>query len=134
MNEPEHATIHIVELERMNLLGLMLRSLLERQLHDPRAQRHFDALSGAVEIEARGMQVALAFEQDDVEIRRGGSPVRPIARIRGTLTAVLDAALGRHLLGHFLRGELSAWGKPLALWHLFALMHVRELSEGTRRP
>jgi|GEM_PF-2364421 len=124
MTESDHATITVVELERMNLLGLMLRSLLGRRLGDRGARRHFDAVSGLVEVEAGAMQVTLGFERGGLEIRRGKASARPVARIRGTLVAVLDAALGRGLLRHVLRGELSARGGPLVLWHLLALMRV----------
>ncbi|MBN1608602.1 MAG: hypothetical protein JW940_18375 [Polyangiaceae bacterium] len=124
MKESEHATITVIELERMNLLGLMLRSLLGRRLGDRSARRHFEALSGPVEVEAGAMQITLGFERSRLEIRRGKASARPLARIRGTLIAVLDAALGRGLLRHVLRGELSARGGPLVLWHLLALMRV----------
>jgi hypothetical protein len=76
------------------------------------------------------MQITLAFERDGIEIRRGKAAARPVARVRGTLIAVLDAALGRGLLGHVLRGDLSARGGPLVLWHLLALMRVPELPGG----
>jgi hypothetical protein len=130
MSEPDRATITVVELESMNLLGLMLGSLLGRRLGDRVARRHFEALSGVVEIEAGRMHIALTFQRGGLEIRRGRAAGRPVARIRGTLIAVLDAALGRRRLRHVLRGELSARGRPLVLWHLLTLMRVPELPEG----
>jgi hypothetical protein len=131
MSEPEHSAITVIELEKMNLLGLMLGSLLGRRLGDRNARRHFEALSGLVEVEAGAMRVALSFGRGGLEIRRGAAAGRPAARIRGTLVAVLDAALGRGLLRHVLRGELSARGRPLVLWHLLALMRVPKLPDSS---
>jgi hypothetical protein len=131
MSEPEPARVTVIDLERMNLLGLMLRSLLARRLGDRGARRHFEALSGLVEVEAGAMRVTLAFERSGLEIRRGGRTARPVARVRGTLIALLDAALGRGLFRHVLRGELFARGSPLVLWHLLALMRLPELARGS---
>jgi hypothetical protein len=124
MSEAERSDIVLIEPERMNLLGLLLASLLERRLVDPGARRHFRALHGQVQIEAGAMKVMLGFGAGKLEIRRGSAPELPVASVRGTLIALLDAALGRRRIEHVLRGELSAWGRPVALWRLFSLMRA----------
>jgi hypothetical protein len=126
MSERERTEITLIEPERMNLLGLLVASLLERRLVDSGARRHFQALNGYVQIEAGTMRIVLGFGAGGLEIRRGNAPVPPVANVRGTLIALLDAALGRRRVEHVLRGELLAWGRPIALWRLLCLIRARK--------
>ena len=116
--------VMLVEPERMNLLGLMLASVIRRRLDDARARRHARRLRGQVLVEAGQMRVSLAFTETQIEIRRGKPPGPRAAWIRGTLTALLDAAQGRRRVLHLLRGELVAWGWPTTLWHMLSLMRT----------
>jgi hypothetical protein len=111
----------VVEPERMNLLGLMLQSVLTRRLSGKRALAHAAALSGDVLIEASGMQVTLRFTREGIRVTREAS-AHPRASVRGKLTALLDAALGRHRVRSVLKRELSVSGSPRALWHVFGLL------------
>lgn len=118
--------VTLVDPDRMNLLGLMLASLLRRRLEQPRARRYAERLHGCVAIQAGGMQITLHFARDRIQIERGPSRVRTIAAIRGSLIALLDAALGRRRVHHFLRGELVAWGWPTTLWQLLSLVQTKQ--------
>ena len=121
---PETVDVILVEPERMNLLGLMLGSLLGRRLGDARARRHARRLGGQVWVQAGEMQVTLGFTEAGIQIRKGRAPGPLAASIRGTLTALLDAARGRRRVVHVLRGELIAWGWPTTLWHMLSLMQT----------
>jgi hypothetical protein len=122
--DAERSGITLVDADRMNLLELMLASMITRRLEDAGGRWHLDRLRGQVLIQAGEMQVGMRFSEGRLEIRRG-MPTGPLAaRIRGTLTALLDAALGRRRIQHFFRGELSAWGWPTTLWHLLSLMRT----------
>jgi hypothetical protein len=123
MAPPQESLVSVEAPDRMNLLGLMLASVLARRLAVPEAARHARCLAGDVIIDAEGMWVMLHFENGTVSIRRS-SPERRIAHLSGTLTALLDAALGRNRIRHFLGGRLSARGRPMALWHLLALVRA----------
>jgi hypothetical protein len=101
----------------MSLLGLLLAGLLERRF----AAGARTALRGDVGIDAGGMLVTLSFSADEVRVARG-RPARARARIRGTLVALLDAALGRNEVRAFLRGDLRPAGSPLALLRLLRLL------------
>lgn len=102
----------------MNLLGLLLRGIIERRL-----EGHAPRLRGDVAIDASGMRVTLRFAPDAVAITRAAA-VKPVARVRGTLTALADAALGRGRLRAFLDGRLRVRGRPLALLRLLSLLRV----------
>jgi hypothetical protein len=118
------AKVTLVEPERMNLLGLMLASMIERRLTDPSALRHARALDGQVGVRAGDMEVVLEFGAGGIAIRRGAAG-RPIASISGTLKSLLGAALGRDRVRSVLRGELKPRGNPLALLHVMALMKAK---------
>ena len=107
--------------EAANLLELMLASLLRRRLADPRGRAHARSLAGPVIVEAGTMRATLTFRDGGVSISRDGGP-RAVARVRGSLAAIVDAALGRRRVANVLRGRLRVTGRPLALGHLVALL------------
>jgi hypothetical protein len=121
---PRACRVEVIDPERMNLLGLLLASILEQRLADPPCAAHAQRLRGEVLVDANGMRVALCFDSRCVRIERRRAE-RPIARIEGSLTSLLDAALGRRRFEHALRRELHARGRPLALWHVFRLISGR---------
>lgn len=110
--------------ESMNLLGLMLSNILRRRLAERSGRRHASAIHGDVVIEASGMIVTLAFEPSHVEISRR-TATHPLAQIRGTLVALLEAALGEHVAQNFLSKNLRVRGNAGALWHVFSLVKAR---------
>lgn len=113
--------VKMFEPERMNLLGLMLSALLARRLDDPAGVRHARALRGDVLLQASGMQVTLRFRSGLIEVDRRVSD-KSRARVQGTLTALLGAALGRDRVRNFLAGRLRIRGGPLTLWHVLGLI------------
>ena len=113
--------VTIDEPERMNLLGLLLASLFERRLGDAAAARSASKIRGDIAIDANGMRVTVRFTAGSIRITRD-APARPVARLRGSLSALLDATLGRNRLRSWARGELAALGSPLALYRLLALV------------
>jgi len=121
--EPADPAVVVAEPERMNLLGLMVAGMLRRRLVDPAARRHARALRGDVVLEASGMHVTLHFQPSRIEVTRR-APARPRAAVRGTLTALLGAALGRDRMRSFLSGQLRASGSPIALWHVLTLVRA----------
>jgi hypothetical protein len=124
MGELARTTVTVIEPDRMNVLGLMLASVLERRLDSERGARTLRKLCGTVVIDSNGMRVALVFDRRSVAIRRSAPAGRVRAQIRGTLMALLDAALGRRLVHHLLTGRLRARGGPFVLWHVLRLLHA----------
>jgi hypothetical protein len=113
--------VAVAQPERMNLLGLLLRGLLERRLRAGRPP----SLTGDVLVDAGGMRVTIRFSGGSVEITRDPPAARPIAQIRGTLRAFLDLAVGRGWLRSVLAGRIRPRGNPLALLRLLRLFRAR---------
>jgi len=118
------SAVTVVAPERMNLLGLILRSILDRRLEDPGARRTASRLRGDILVDAGGMSVTLCFTGDGVRITREAPPGRPVARVRGTMRALIDASIGEGMVRSVLSRELRVSGNPLALLRLILLLRV----------
>jgi hypothetical protein len=116
--------VTIADPERMSMLGLMLASLLERRLAGRVPARLARFLRGTIVVNASGMQVTLSFDGSGVEVSREPPPGRPTAEIKGSLAGMLDAALGRDRVRHFLSGDLRVRGRPDCLVGLLLLLRA----------
>ncbi|NMB74438.1 MAG: hypothetical protein GYA21_04835 [Myxococcales bacterium] len=116
--------------ERMNLLGYILRSLLERALSKPRLARRMRKVDRPIEIRASAMRVVLLTTGEEVVLRvpeQAGEPTaRPAAWVRGDLEALLGLTLGRGLVRNLLRGRLRVGGRVWRLLPLLSLLRARE--------
>ena len=75
------ATPVVVEApETMNLLGLLLRSILERNLADPAKASRAARLRGEIAIRGGRMRVTLKFAESGITITREAA-ARPRARV-----------------------------------------------------
>lgn len=115
----EHVTIE--DPPRMNLLGLMLAHILERNLAHPRLKQRAARLSGEVAVQAGQMAVTLSFERGAVTVRRGAVE-RPRAAVRGSMADLLGLALGGGMVGPWLAGRLKTRGSLLLLLRLKPLL------------
>jgi hypothetical protein len=113
--------VEVTQPERMNLLGLLLRGLLERRLLDGARP----PLRGDVLVDAGGMRVTLRFAETSVEITRDPPAGRPIARITGTLRAFLELAVGRGWLRSLLARRIRPRGNPVTLLRLLRLFSAK---------
>lgn len=115
--------------ERMNLLGYILRSLLERALTSPRQVRRVRRVKGPIEIGASSMRIVLVATGEEVVLRvpdTGEAGPRSIARVHGDLEALLSLALGRRLVRNMIRGRLRVGGRVWRLLPLLFLLRARE--------
>jgi hypothetical protein len=101
----------------MSLLGLILAALLTRRL-----ARRATKLRGDVSVDASGMRVTLRFDDRGVRVSRAAPAGRTVVRIRGTMRALCDAALGRRRVRSVLAGKLTIIGRPLAIIRLVSLL------------
>ena len=116
--------VTVVAPERMNLLGLIMRSILERRLAEPAALRSVQQLLGDIAIDAGGMTVTLRFTGEGVRITRDPPMGRPLARVSGSMRALIDASIGRGMVRSVLSRDLRVSGNPLALLRLILLLRV----------
>lgn len=107
--------------ETMNLLGLLLRSILERNLADPAKAGRAARLRGEVAVRGGKMRVTLRFAEGGVTITRVPA-ARPRARVEGSLPAFLGVAQGKGLASAWLSGRLSAKGNLLFLLKILPLL------------
>jgi hypothetical protein len=105
----------------MNLLGLLLRSILERRLADPRARRRAARLRGDLAVRGGRMRVTVRFTGCGIVITRTPA-ARPRARVEGSLAGLLAIALGRGLAGPLVRRELKPRGNLVWLLRLLPLL------------
>jgi len=115
--------VTLVEPERLHLAGHMVAGLLRRNVADPRCAAKAAKVRGTVAVDAGGMKLCLEFGENEVRVRAGEAE-RPRARISAPLDALLGVALGRGVVGAFLRGRVKAAGNPLVLLRLLGLMRA----------
>jgi hypothetical protein len=107
--------------ETMNLLGLLLRSILERSLADPAKANRAARLRGEIAVRGGRMRVTLKFAEGQITITRAAS-AKPRARVEGSLPAFLGVARGKGLAAAWLSGRLSAKGNLLFLLKILPLL------------
>lgn len=107
----------------MNLLGLLLGSILERQAEKPASQKRLAKLKGTVVVEVGQMAISLAFAKGQVTISRGAA-TKPRARIRGSMDTLMNISLGRGMVGPWLRGRIKTRGNLPMLLRMLPLMRI----------
>jgi putative sterol carrier protein len=96
------------EPERMNLLGLFMRSALA----DRAGALEGAGLRGDVALVAGSMSCTLSFGPERVVVRKGVHG-KPRVRLRGSLESLVQLARGR-TAAMLLRGKVRVSGNPLA--------------------
>lgn len=107
----------------MSLLGLLLGSIIQRNLADADKLKRFAGINGAVEVHAGQMVVTLHFEGGKLTISRGAAD-SPRATVRGSLQTLMGLSLGSGMVGPWLSGRLKAQGSLLMLLKLKPLLAV----------
>ncbi len=115
--------IKIEHPENMSLLGLILASMLKKNLEIQEISLVANKLSSSINIRAGRMKANLSFIDGDVLIRRGFSD-KADASVSGTLNAFVDIALRRNLLKRFLKGDVKIGGNILKLLPLLKLLSI----------
>jgi hypothetical protein len=106
--------------EQMNLVGYILRSLLERNLATEAGAKAFSKMKGRVLVGASAMRLTLDFSGPDLVISVGERG-KPDARVSGDMTTLLGVALGKGMVGPVLSGKLKVGGK---FWRLLRMIQL----------
>lgn len=119
------ANVSIEDPARMNLLGLILGSIIERNMADEDLSRRYEKLVADVVVRAGEMTVALRFDRGRVVITR--RPVdRPRAQVGGSLASLMKLSLGGGMVGPWLAGRLKTKGSLLLLLKIRGLLQARK--------
>jgi len=102
----------------MNLLGYILRSLVERNLDTPKGARAFSRMKGTVLVGASKMTVTLDFSGDDLEMDVGEKGKADV-RVRGSMDTLLGVSLGKGMVWPVLTRRLKVGGK---VWRLLRML------------
>ena len=105
----------------MNLLGLILKHLLERNLEDAGKAAAARRMNCVVGVKGGKMGVTIIFRKGEIILERG-FPTRANSRITGTLDALLQVAVTRNYIAPFLAGRLKIGGNPFPLLRLMSLL------------
>lgn len=106
--------------QRMNLLGLILANIIERNLSQPPLLQRFEKLSGSLNVQARKMEISLTFEGGKLVVSREKAE-SPRAAVSGELDALMGLSLGGGMVGPWLTGRLKTKG------NLFFLLKIKPL-------
>ncbi len=121
------AAVRFARPDQVNLLGYLLRSILQRGATHPAGQKALRRLRGSIEIGGSDMRIRLESSGGEAVISAGPAPEAD-ARVHADLRTLLELALGKNPLGPFFRGRLRVRGK---IWRLLPLLR---LMKGPRQP
>jgi len=116
-------TLRIEGAQEMNLLGLMLGGILERNLATPKGAALADKLSGRLGVTAGKMKVTMSFGEEGITLHRGHLDGLK-ASVKGSLDGLLQVSLGRGPVKSFLAGEVSFGGNPFFVLKVLPLMRT----------
>ena len=111
--------------ERMCLLGLLMKGVLEGNLAQPDKAHGARKLRGDVFVQAGRMEVTLRFREGGVLIRNEASRA-PRARVRGSMQALLGMVTGGGLVWPVLSGQVRVRSNPFFLLAILPLIRVGE--------
>lgn len=102
----------------MNLLGYILRSLVERNLKRPKGARALLKMKGTVLVGASKMRLTLDFSGEDL-VMEVGAQGKPDVRVVGSMDALLGVSLGKGMVWPVLTRRLKVGGK---VWRLLRML------------
>ncbi|MBN1947914.1 MAG: hypothetical protein JW797_19765 [Bradymonadales bacterium] len=115
--------IELVNEQEANLLGLILKGILERNLKDRELPAWCQKKPRTVHVKAGQMTVTVRLAKEGVRIERGHTG-QAGASVAGTLKAFMNVATGGALVGPVLKGHIKIGGNPLLLLKMLPLLRV----------
>ena len=111
--------------EHMNLMGLLMRGLLETSLKSSAGQNAARKLRGDVRVNAGTMGVTLSFTESEVVLRSGENG-KARASVRGEMKPLLEMVAGGSLVVPVLRRKVKVGGNLLMLLRLLPLIRPKK--------
>ena len=107
----------------MNLMGLLMRGLLEAALRNDRIRRRARKLRGDVRIVAGTMSVTLRFTKEQIVLLTDTS-MPPRATVRGGMKPLLELVAGEGLVRPVLSRKVRVGGNLLLLLRMLPLIRA----------
>ena len=105
---------------KMNLLGYILRSLIERNTATQEGSHTVKRINGRFLITGSSMKLTMDFRQGSI-IMTAGEHGRPDAWVSGSLDTLMKVALDQSLIEPLLSGKLRIGGRA---WRLVPVLHL----------
>ncbi len=115
--------VRVEDPERMNLMGLLMRGLLETTANSERGRRIVRSLRGDVKVVAGSMAVTLCFSKGEVILRREAKS-SPRASVSGEMKPLLEIVAGGGLVLPVLSGRVRVRGNLLMLLKMLPLIRA----------
>lgn len=119
----KRVVVRVEQPEHMNLMGLLMRGLLESTLGTSRGSAIARKLRGEVRVMAGTMGVTLCFGDGEVVLKETGSG-RPRATVRGEMKPLLEIVSGGALIAPVLTRKVKVSGNLLLLLRLLPLIRT----------
>jgi hypothetical protein len=111
----------------MNLLGYILRSLVERNLETESGARVLKKMNRTVLVGASDMRITLDFSGADL-VMAVGQEERTDARVSGSMDTLLGVSLGKGMVWPVMTGKLKVGGK---VWRLLRMLKLLDAGSST---
>jgi len=119
----EQARVVVDQPETMNLLGLLMKGLLARNLADDGLFHRARAMKTDVLVQAGEMKVSLRLGEGGITIIRGDTG-RSGASVAGDMKTLLDVVAEGKMIAPFLAGRLRIGGNPLVLLRMLPMIRA----------
>ena len=121
--DQQRVVVRVEEPERMNLMGLLMRGLLESTVGTLRGSAIARKLRGEVRVMAGTMGVTLCFSEHEVVLKEIGSG-RPRATVSGEMKPLLEIVSGCGLIVPVLTRKVKVSGNLLLLLRMLPLIRA----------
>jgi len=115
--------VQVKNIAGMNLLGLFITSIINRNLKIPEKYEQLKKLNCSILIKANKMKVTLHLKDGEISIERGAIP-KPTAAVEGSLNTFLKVGLGKNILGLLVTRKIKIRGNPFVLLPLSKIIRV----------
>lgn len=109
--------------QTMNLLGLLMKGMLEINLSDERLYKRACGLRGDIRVQAGEMAVTLRFDGKGLRILRD-SDQPPRASVSGSMSALLGVVVRERMVRSVLTRAVRIWGNPFMLLKVLPLIRA----------
>ena len=115
------AELIMTDPESMNIMGLILKHLIEQNLKDASNAAAAQKMNCVIAMRGGKMGITITFRSGTITIERG-TPTRANSRISGSLNTFLQVAVTRNFISPLLSGKIRISGNPLPLLKLMAFL------------